>query len=43
MMTNEMLNFHPLANTMTTTISRADLLKFLDATGHSPRIAPVAA
>ena len=43
MMANEMLNFHPLANTGTTTISRAGLLKFLEATGHSPQIAPVSA
>ena len=43
MMANEMLNFHPLANTGTTTISRDGLLKFLEATGHSPRIAPVSA
>jgi Ala-tRNA(Pro) deacylase len=43
MMTNEMLNFHPLTNTRTTTISRTGLLKFLEVTGHPPRIAPVAA
>lgn len=35
------LNFHPLTNTGTTTISRDDLLKFLEATGHKPRIEPV--
>jgi Ala-tRNA(Pro) deacylase len=38
MMTHEVLNFHPLRNTATTTISRQDLLKFLLATGHEPRI-----
>ena len=43
MMANEMLNFHPLANTGTTTISRDGLRKFLEATGHPPRIAPVSA
>jgi len=43
MMANETLNFHPLANTGTTTISRHGLLKFLEATGHPPRIAPVSA
>jgi len=43
MMANETLNFHPLANTGTTTISRDGLLKFLEATGHPPRIAPVSA
>src|SRR5580692_2832957 len=41
MMAHEVLNFHPLVNTGTTTISRAGLLKFLEATGHSPRIEAV--
>jgi Ala-tRNA(Pro) deacylase len=41
MMGNEVLNFHPLINTGTTTIAREDLLKFLEATGHPPRIEPV--
>lgn len=41
MMAHEVLNFHPLRNTGTTTISRAGLLKFLRATGHLPRIVPV--
>jgi Ala-tRNA(Pro) deacylase len=41
MMAASVLNFHPLANTGTTTISREDLLKFLEATGHRPRIEPV--
>jgi len=43
MMAHETLNFHPLVNTATTTISRQGLLKFLEATGHSPRIEPVSA
>jgi Ala-tRNA(Pro) deacylase len=43
MMANEMLNFHPLVNTGTTTIARESLLKFLEATGHPPRIEPVSA
>lgn len=38
MLAFETLNFHPLVNTMTTSISRAGLLKFLAATGHEPRI-----
>lgn len=42
MMMQQTLNFHPLANTGTTTISRDGLLKFLEATGHRPRIEPVA-
>jgi len=41
MMAQEVLNFHPLVNTGTTTISREGLLKFLEATGHLPRIEPV--
>jgi Ala-tRNA(Pro) deacylase len=41
MMAHPMLNFHPLRNTGTTTISREGLLKFLEATGHVPRIEPV--
>ncbi|HVV60949.1 MAG TPA: YbaK/EbsC family protein [Pseudolabrys sp.] len=38
MMEHEMLNYHPLVNTMTTSIGRDDLIKFLEATGHVPRI-----
>jgi Ala-tRNA(Pro) deacylase len=38
MMEHETLNFHPLVNTMTTSIGRDDLVKFLESTGHSPRI-----
>jgi len=41
MMAQDMLNFHPLVNTGTTTIAREGLLKFLDATGHPPRIEAV--
>ena len=41
MMAHELLNYHPLVNTMTTTIARDDLVKFLEATGHSPRIEAV--
>jgi Ala-tRNA(Pro) deacylase len=42
MMAYETLNFHPLVNTMTTAITRDDLVRFLAATGHPPRIEPVA-
>ena len=42
MMAHDVLNFHPLVNSKTTTISREDLVKFLDATGHPPRIEAVA-
>ena len=38
LMAHELMNFHPLTNTMTTTISRADLLAFLAATRHEPVI-----
>jgi Ala-tRNA(Pro) deacylase len=38
MMEHETLNFHPLVNTMTTSIARDDLVKFLESTGHLPRI-----
>jgi Ala-tRNA(Pro) deacylase len=31
------VNAHPLTNTMTTAISSADLLRFFDATGHTPQ------
>jgi Ala-tRNA(Pro) deacylase len=41
MMANAALNFHPLVNTETTTISRDGLVRFLEATGHPPRIEPV--
>ena len=41
MLAHEVLNFHPLVNTMTTSISRAGLLKFLAVTGHAPRVEPV--
>jgi len=41
MMAHDVLNFHPLVNTGTTTISRDGLLKFLNATGHPPRIEAV--
>ncbi len=39
---HEAINCHPLVNTMTTTVPREGLLKFLAATGHPPRIEAVA-
>jgi Ala-tRNA(Pro) deacylase len=39
----DVLNFHPLVNTMTTSISKAGLVKFLAATGHEPRVEAVSA
>ena len=43
LMVHDVLNFHPLVNTGTTTISREGLLKFLEATGHRPRIEALSA
>ena len=42
MMAHETLNYHPLDNTMTTSIARDGLVTFLEATGHPPRIVAVA-
>jgi Ala-tRNA(Pro) deacylase len=41
MMKHEKLNFHPLKNDATTTIAAADLLSFIKACGHAPRIVAV--
>jgi Ala-tRNA(Pro) deacylase len=41
MMAHDILNYHPLDNTMTTTIARDDLVRFLVATGHPPRIVAI--
>jgi Ala-tRNA(Pro) deacylase len=41
MLEHEVLNYHPLVNTMTTSISRDGLIKFLVASGHEPRVAAV--
>src|SRR5438128_735130 len=38
MLQHATLNFHPLVNTMTTSIGREDLLRFPAATGHTARI-----
>jgi len=35
---HERVNFHPLVNSMTTAVTREDLLRFLRATGHEPAI-----
>ena len=35
------VNAHPLVNTMTTSIERDDLVRFLESTGHPPRIVAV--
>ena len=38
MLEHDPLNYHPLENDRTTAISPADLLRFIAACGHSPRI-----
>lgn len=43
MMRHERLNYHPLENTATTNIAGEDLLRFIRACGHEPRILAVAA
>jgi Ala-tRNA(Pro) deacylase len=42
LMRRDIINCHPLVNTLTTSIARADLLRFLEATGHRPRILAMA-
>lgn len=41
MMKLDKLNFHPLKNDATTTISSTDLITFINACGHAPRIVVV--
>lgn len=38
LMAEPVQNFHPLTNTATTTIANTDLIRFLEAVGHAPRI-----
>jgi Ala-tRNA(Pro) deacylase len=38
MMKADLINAHPLINTMTTTIRATDLMQFLAACGHQPRL-----
>ena len=38
MMTAELVCYHPLDNTMSVTLAPADLLRFLESTGHRPHI-----
>ncbi|WP_375458121.1 prolyl-tRNA synthetase associated domain-containing protein [uncultured Enterovirga sp.] len=38
LMRHPLLNFHPLANTMTTSIANPDFLAFLKATGYEPAV-----
>lgn len=41
LMQHESVNCHPLENTATTNIARDDLLRFIRATGHEPRVVAV--
>jgi len=43
LMENAVVNAHPLTNEATTSIAAADLLKFIEATGHHPVILKVSA
>jgi Ala-tRNA(Pro) deacylase len=38
MLNYESLNYHPLTNEATTTIAAEDLVRFIEACGHEPRI-----
>ena len=40
-MQHAVINAHPLVNTMTTSIARDDLVRFLESIGHPPRILDV--
>jgi Ala-tRNA(Pro) deacylase len=42
LLANEVINAHPLVNTATTSIGRADLLRFMALSGHEPQILKVA-
>jgi Ala-tRNA(Pro) deacylase len=41
LMAFERINGHPLINTMTTSVTREDMIRFLEAVGHAPRIVMV--
>ncbi len=43
LLTHDLINCHPLTNTMTTTISKADLMRFLDHVGHPPMVVALSA
>jgi Ala-tRNA(Pro) deacylase len=42
MLDHDPLNYHPLANDRTTAVAPADLLRFIAACGHQPRIVDLA-
>jgi Ala-tRNA(Pro) deacylase len=41
LMQHATINAHPLVNTMTTSIAREDLIRFLEATGHPARVVEI--
>jgi Ala-tRNA(Pro) deacylase len=41
MMEHAVLNYHPLINSATTSVANSDLVKFITATGHHPRVVAV--
>lgn len=41
LMKHDIINAHPLSNDATTSISRDDLIRFLEATGHTPLVLKV--
>jgi len=43
LMKDEIINCHPLSNGATTSISSADLIRFMEATGHKPLVLKVTA
>ncbi|WP_027487058.1 prolyl-tRNA synthetase associated domain-containing protein [Allorhizobium undicola] len=43
LMKEEVINCHPLSNDATTSIGREDLIRFLEATGHTPLVLKVTA
>lgn len=43
LMAHDIVNCHPLSNDATTSIASADLLRFMEATGHAPLVLKVTA
>lgn len=43
LMRHDVINAHPLVNTMTTSLRREDLVAFLKSVGHPPQVLPVTA
>ncbi len=41
MMEQDTVNYHPLVNTATTSIASADLVRFIESCGHTPRVIAV--